>query len=74
MILKYVIKQEDKNKTINKVLGEKFELSNRLFSKLIRNKRITVNNINIDTRQKAKIGDRDLNLTRYEIAITKSIK
>ena len=57
MILKYVIKQEDKNKTINKVLGEKFELSNRLFSKLIRNKRITVNNINIDTRQKVKIGD-----------------
>ena len=57
MILKYVIKQEDKNKTINKVLEEKFELSNRLFSKLIRNKRITVNNINIDTRQKAKIGD-----------------
>ena len=57
MILKYVIKQEDKNKTINKVLEEKFELSNRLFSKLIRNKRITVNNINIDTRQKVKIGD-----------------
>ena len=57
MILKYVIKQEDKNKTINKVLEEKFELSNRLFSKLIRNKRVTVNNINIDTRQKVEIGD-----------------
>ena len=57
MILKYVIKQEDKNKTINKVLEENFELSNRLFSKLIRNKRVTVNNINIDTRQKVEIGD-----------------
>ena len=57
MILKYVMKQEDKNKTINKVLEENFELSNRLFSKLIRNKRVTVNNINIDTRQKVEIGD-----------------
>ena len=57
MILEYVVKQEDINKTINKILEERFELSNRLFSKLIKNKRITVNNINIDTRQNAKIED-----------------
>ena len=57
MILEYVVKQEDINKTINKILEERFELSNRLFSKLIRNKRITVNNTNIDTRQTAKMED-----------------
>lgn len=57
MILEYVVKQEDINKTINKILEERFELSNRLFSKLKKNKRITVNNINIDTRQNAKIED-----------------
>lgn len=57
MILEYVVKQEDINKTINKILEERFELSNRLFSKLIRNKRIMINSENIDTRQNAKIKD-----------------
>lgn len=57
MILEYVVKQQDINKTINKILEERFDLSNRLFSKLIKNKRITLNNVNIDTRQKAKIKD-----------------
>ena len=57
MILEYVVKQEDINKTINKILEERFDLSNRLFSKLIKNKRITLNNVNVDTRQKANIED-----------------
>lgn len=55
MILEYVVKEE--NKTINKILLEKFEFSNRLFSKLIKNNRVLVNNNNIDTRKIAKGGD-----------------
>lgn len=57
MILEYVVKQEDISKTINQILEERFDLSNRLFSKLIKNKRITLNNVNVDTRQKANIED-----------------
>ena len=57
MILEYVVKQQDTNKTINKILEERFDLSNRLFSKLIKNKSITLNNVNVDTRKKANIVD-----------------
>ena len=49
MILKYIVKKDDENKTINQIINEKFDLSNRLFNKLITNKRIFVNNQNIDT-------------------------
>ncbi len=57
MVLEYVVKQQDTNKTINKILEERFDLSNRLFSKLIKNKSITLNNVNVDTRKKANIED-----------------
>ena len=57
MILKYIVKENDTNKTINEIISQKFDLSNRLFSKLINNKNIFVNNKNIDTRQKTKLGD-----------------
>ena len=57
MILEYVVKQQDTNKTINKILEERFDLSNRLFSKLIKNKSIPLNNVNVDTRKKANIVD-----------------
>ena len=57
MILKYRVKEEDKEKTINQILEEKFDFSNRLFSKLIKNKHILLNEKNIDTRQKASAQD-----------------
>ena len=62
MILEHIVK--DENKTINQILQEEFELSNRLFSKLIKNKRITVNGKDVDTRLSANIGEKitiDLN-------------
>ncbi len=58
MILEYVVTEQDKEKTINQIIKEKFDLSNRLFSKLITNKRIFVNNLNIDTRKKVNTNDR----------------
>ena len=57
MILEYKVKIEDRNKTINQILKEQFEFSNRLFSKLIKNKNIYLNDNNIDTRLKANTGD-----------------
>ncbi len=53
MELKYVIKEDDINKTINEMLLNKFNFSNRLLTKLIKNKRIYLNNNVIDTRFKA---------------------
>ena len=58
MILKYIVEKIDVDKTINQIINEKFGLSNRLFSKLINNKRIYVNDSNIDTRNKARINDK----------------
>ena len=58
MKLEYIIKNEDIDKTINKIIEEKYELSNRLFSKLIRNKCIYLNGKNIDTRLKPKLADK----------------
>ena len=43
MVLEYFVKKNDNNKTVNQILSEKFELSNRLLSKLIKNKRISIN-------------------------------
>ena len=64
MILEYVAVKNDNGKSINQILKEQFDLSNRLFCKLIKNKRILVNNQNIDTRNQVNLGDRisiDLN-------------
>ena len=58
MELKYILKKEDENKTINQILSEQYNLSNRLFSKLINNKCVYLNNKNIDTRLKGKQGDK----------------
>ena len=57
MILKYIVKENDTNKTINEIIKQEFDLSNRLFSKLIKNKNIFVNNKNIDTRLRTNLGD-----------------
>ena len=64
MILKYIVKENDTNKTINEIISQKFDFSNRLFSKLIKNKNIFVNDKNIDTRLRTNLGDKitiDLN-------------
>lgn len=64
MVLEYVVKEKEKEKTINQIIKEKFDLSNRLFSKLIKNKKIFVNGICVDTRTRANNDDKiviDLN-------------
>ena len=64
MVLEYFVKKNDNNKTVNQILSEKFELSNRLLSKLIKNKRISINGESIDTRVKPNLDDKiiiDLN-------------
>ena len=57
MKLEYIVTLDDKNKTINNILNEKFDLSNRLFSKIIKNKSVLVNNQNVDTRLIPNIND-----------------
>ena len=57
MILKYIVNKNDTNKTINEIINQKFDLSNRLFSRLIKNKNIFVNDKNIDTRLKVTEND-----------------
>lgn len=64
MLLEYYVENNDINKNVNQILSEKFELSNRLFSKLIKNKRIYINGESIDTRVKPYLNDKiivDLN-------------
>ena len=55
MVLEY--KVTENNKTINEIIRNEFNLSSRLFYKLIHNKRVFLNLMPIDTRQIAKIGD-----------------
>ena len=55
MILKYIVKES--NKTINQIIQTEFSLSARLFNKLIKNKRIYLNNTITDTRNVANIND-----------------
>lgn len=57
MKLKYVVEEKDKNKTVNQIINEEFNLSNRLFNKLIKNKRILINNKSIDTRKEPNVKD-----------------
>ena len=55
MKLEYIIKDE---KTINQILKEEFEISNRLFSKLINNNKVFLNEKVVDTRLLGNIGDK----------------
>lgn len=50
-------KVTENNKTINEIIRNEFNLSSRLFYKLIHNKRVFLNSILVDTRQISKIGD-----------------
>ena len=65
MELKYIIKQTDNQKTINEIISSQFDLSTRLYSKLIRNKKIYKNGKIADTRYPATYNDTiliDLNI------------
>ncbi len=64
MILKIIVKE---TKTINQIVQEKFQFSNNLFNKLIRNKNIFLNKLPTDTRITPKLGDEILiDLNYYE--------
>lgn len=54
MELKYKIKKDDYNKTINEILCNEFNFSNRLLTKLINTNRIYFNDVQVDTRNKIK--------------------
>ena len=47
----------EKQSTINEILKNKFEISNRLFTKLIENKKVFLNGEPVDTRVVGNIGD-----------------
>ena len=55
MILEHTVKK--KNKTINQIIQVEFNLSARLFNKLIKNKKIYLNGNIVDTRNIANIND-----------------
>lgn len=57
MQLTYIVKETDIYKNINEILSNEFHLSARLTKKLIQNKRISKNDINIDTRAGISTGD-----------------
>ena len=57
MFIRYVIKNIDSKLTLNDLLKNKFNISSRLLSKLIRNKKILVNGDIFDTRLKCSVED-----------------
>ncbi len=57
MILQYIVDKNTKYNTINEILINEFQLSNRLITKLIKNKKISLNNIVCDTRKNIILND-----------------
>ena len=57
MELKYIIKNEDSNLTINQILQSKLHISNRLRQQLIKEHLIFCNDNLCDTRNIANLGD-----------------
>lgn len=57
MELKYTIKNEDSNLTINQILQSKLHISNRLHQQLIKEHLIFCNDNLCDTRNIANLGD-----------------
>jgi len=57
MELKYIIKNEDYNLTINQILQSKLHISNRLRQQLIKEHLIFCNDNLCDTRNIANLGD-----------------
>lgn len=50
MKVKYKVEKQDLGKTVNEILKNKFDISTRLLTKLIKNKKIILNNEDSDTR------------------------
>lgn len=57
MKLNYPVKNEDKNKTINEILSNKLNISNRLKNKLIKAEKIYLNNTQTDSRKTIQPND-----------------
>lgn len=57
MKLNYIIKENDTFENVNQILSNEFELSTRLTTKLIKNKKIRLNNSICDTRNPVLKGD-----------------
>ena len=57
MILKYVVKIDDKYSNINQILKNEFNFSSRLMFKVIKNKRVFLNNKFVDTRTQISTND-----------------
>lgn len=57
MELKYIVKESEKNKSINEILLTNFNLSSRLLAKLIKDKNIYMNGFITDTRNTVANGD-----------------
>lgn len=57
MKLTYLVKKEDSNKTINEILSNKLNISNRLKTKLIKSENIYLNNTKTDSRNLIKHND-----------------
>ena len=66
MKLEYVLNENDEGKSINQILKEQFNFSSRLYSKLIKEKRIYKNNEQIDTRNIVIKGDKIIVDLEYE--------
>jgi len=56
MVLEYKI-IDNKYKNINQILKQEFKISSRLMNKLIKNKYVYLNNLQIDTRSSVNIND-----------------
>ena len=57
MKLEYVVNDTDNYKNINQILKNEFNISSRLLTKLIKNKKILLNNLITDTRSNIKKND-----------------
>ena len=57
MILKYEIQKDDEDLTINQIMQNKLNISNRLRQQIVKNKLIFCNSLSCDTRNFAKNGD-----------------
>lgn len=57
MEIKYIVEEKNTNKTINEILSIQFHFSTRLMTKLIKNKKISINGMIADTRNFATLGD-----------------
>lgn len=66
MKLEYIIKADDNYKDVNQVLKNKFNISTRLLTKLIKKKKILLNNVAIDTRNNINTNDIITVLFDYE--------